>query len=66
GILPTALKQAVRISGNTALKGCCRYALEQNRTRMELLCKKGHCILLASDTGFSDAFISHMLLEPYT
>lgn len=66
GILPTALKQAVRISGNTALKGCCRYALEQNRTRMELLCKKGHCILLASDTGFSDAFISHMLLEPFT
>ena len=66
GILPTALKQAVRISGNTALKGCCRYALEQNRTRMELLCKNGHCILLASDTGFSDAFISHMLLEPFT
>lgn len=65
GILPNTLKEKVEISGNTALKGCCRYALEQNQDRMQDICKNGRCILLAADSGFTDAFITHMMLEPY-
>lgn len=65
GILPMTLKENVEISGNTALKGCCRYALEQNKNRMLEICRHGHCVLLAADPGFPDAFLAHMMLEPY-
>lgn len=63
GIIPRTLLTRIKSLGNSAIKGCCRYAILQDKDKMESIIKKAETINLAMDPLFSEQFMMNMMFE---
>lgn len=65
GLLPHSLKDRLETIGNSALRGSCIYALQQDDIVMHDIIHQTESLLLANDPMFSDLFMKHMMFETY-
>lgn len=63
GIIPRSLLPRLVTLGNSAIRGCCRYAILQEKEEMLSIVQKGETINLAMDPKFSDEFMLNMMFE---
>ena len=60
GIFSRLWKDKVSISGNTALRGICQYALLQDKEKIEEIQRKSKTISLMENSLFFDRFVDNM------
>lgn len=63
GIIPNTLLSRVKVLGNSAIQGITRYAIFQERKEIEDIINKSECLLLASNSDFSNEFMKNMMLS---
>ena len=63
GIIPRSLLPRLVTLGNSAIRGCCRYAILQEKEEMLSIVNKGETINLAMDPKFSEEFMINMMFE---
>ncbi len=60
GILPTGLRGKVKAVGNSAVSGCARYAVCQDKEYVSALIANCQSLQLAGNTSFAEEFIKHL------
>lgn len=63
GIIPMTLLSCFESIGNSAIRGCCKYAILQEKAKMLSIIEKATTIPLAMDPMFSEQFMMNMMFE---
>lgn len=63
GIIPMPLLSCLRTIGNSAIRGCCRYAIMQDKEKMLAYIAKAETLLLTQETMFTEQFMMNMMFE---
>lgn len=61
GIIPEQLLSKVTIIGNSAIRGCCRYAIMQDLDHLKTMISKSKVIGLASEIEFTERFMMNIM-----
>ena len=63
GIIPMQLLSNLKTLGNSAIRGCCKYAIEQDYEKMMSYIQKAETLLLTQEKEFTDLFMMNMMFE---
>lgn len=61
GMLPAVLQSRVKAVGNSAVRGCVRYALSQDQKALGEITGHSQSLLLAGNRNFSERFMENMM-----